>query len=307
MMTNVKKFKTIDEQIEILVSRGMAVTDRQLATETMKYVQYYRLSGYWLSFYQSKDSFKEGTDFNIILGIYRFDRELRACLSPFLAHIEIAIRSILSYKHAEEFGPIGYCESKNFEELDLANKWVSDFKNEISYKNENAEMFIRHHKIKYNSNFPVWVALEIVTFGKTSKLFSNTYSSFKKKVADEFEVNKYIKDRFKDDYITNWIHVAVVLRNMCAHHSRLYDKWIKVKPRFSKDDKIKLNIPKSEESNYSYKVFHVIYAIKNLVRDDYILNEFIENLEVLFNKYEMYIDKEKIGFPGNWKELLKSP
>ncbi|EAE7386086.1 Abi family protein, partial [Listeria monocytogenes] len=133
MMTNVKKFKTIDEQIEILVSRGMAVTDRQLAAETMKYVQYYRLSGYWLSFYQSKDSFKEGTDFNIILGIYRFDRELRACLSPFLAHIEIAIRSILSYKHAEEFGPIGYCESKNFEELDLANKWVSDFKNEISY------------------------------------------------------------------------------------------------------------------------------------------------------------------------------
>ncbi|HDU1020188.1 TPA: Abi family protein [Listeria monocytogenes] len=306
-MENVKKFKTIDEQIEILLSRGMKVPDRQLATETMKYIQYYRLSGYWLSFYKSKDTFRAGTDFNTILGIYRFDRELRACLAPFLAHIEIAVRSILAYKHAEEFGSTGYYKSDNFKDLQLAQKWISDFINEISYKNDNAEIFIRHHKTKYNSIFPVWVALEIVTFGKTSKLFSNTSGSFKKKVADEFEVNKHVKNRFKDEYITNWIHVAVVLRNMCAHHSRLYDKWIKVKPKLTKQDKVKLNISVSEESTYSYKVLHVIYAIKNLVRDEYILNEFIDKLDVLFCKYEMYIDKEKIGFPENWKNLLKSP
>ncbi|MBC1744279.1 hypothetical protein HCA06_14660 [Listeria welshimeri] len=304
-MDNVKKFKTIDEQVEILLSRGMIVPDRQLATETMKYIQYYRLSGYWLSFYESKDTFVTGTNFNAILSIYRFDRELRACLAPFLGHIEIAVRSILAYKHAEEFGSTGYYESDNFEDLQLAQKWISDFKNEISYNSGNAEIFIRHHKTKYNSIFPVWVALEIVTFGKTSKLFSNTSSYFKKKVADEFEVSK-VKHRDKDEYITNWIHVAVVLRNMCAHHSRLYDKWIKVKPKLTKQDKVNLNISTSEESTYSYKVFHVIYAIKNLVKDEYILNEFIDNLDVLFCKYKMHIDKDKIGFPENWKNLLKS-
>ena len=60
-----KEFKTIDEQLEILKSRGLIVEDESIAKEFLLYNNYYRISGYSLTL-RENDIFHESTTFKNI-------------------------------------------------------------------------------------------------------------------------------------------------------------------------------------------------------------------------------------------------
>lgn len=44
-----KPFKTIDEQLDLLIDRGLIVTDRDKALNVLSRINYYRLSAYSLT------------------------------------------------------------------------------------------------------------------------------------------------------------------------------------------------------------------------------------------------------------------
>ena len=93
--------------------------------------------------------------------------------------------------------------------------------------NRSKEDFIQEHFAKYDDpEFPpVWKVLEVVSFGTLSKLFYNIKdTTVKKKVAKSFHLPQYI-------YLESWIKSAVILRNACAHHSRLWNKRFPWKPQ----------------------------------------------------------------------------
>ena len=107
-----RPWKSFPEQLELLQSRGMVVTDEAAALDYLARVGYYRLSAYWYPFRKfeleqnsgtgklstkAMDAFHKDTHFVDAVRLYLFDKQLRLCLADALERIEISLRVDLSY------------------------------------------------------------------------------------------------------------------------------------------------------------------------------------------------------------------
>ena len=108
-----KSFKTIDEQLDILISRGLEINDREKAKKFLLHNNYYRISGYSLTL-RKHDVFFKGTQFQNIVDIYSFDHELRHILLEYIEMIEVTMKSVYAYKFTEQHGAVGYLNSDFF-------------------------------------------------------------------------------------------------------------------------------------------------------------------------------------------------
>jgi abortive infection bacteriophage resistance protein len=99
--------KTFDEQVHLLISRGMVVDNLERALRYLSHLNYYRLAAYWLPYEQdhSTHRFKTGTRFETILEHYVFDRELRLLVMDAIERIEISLRTRWAYHLAHTYGP----------------------------------------------------------------------------------------------------------------------------------------------------------------------------------------------------------
>ena len=98
---------TINEQIKILKQRGCIIDDEKKARDTLKYINYYRLSNYFEPFSVSKHKYEDGTTFEKIMRVYEMDRKLRSVLLAALEEVEIALRAIPTRLCC----PISLCEA----------------------------------------------------------------------------------------------------------------------------------------------------------------------------------------------------
>ncbi|MFO7606289.1 MAG: Abi family protein [Desulfurivibrionaceae bacterium] len=99
--------KTFDEQLQLLVSRGMEVADPERAKRYLSHLNYYRLAAYWLPFEEDHPShrFKPGTQFDIVLEHYIFDRELRLLVMDAIERLEVSLRTRWAYCLSHTYGP----------------------------------------------------------------------------------------------------------------------------------------------------------------------------------------------------------
>lgn len=170
MGEDVKGHKTYVEQVGLLVSRGMDVEDLEAAVETLRRVNYYRLSGYWYPFRRQtssgrEDAFYAGTRFSDVVALYEFDVRLRAATFAALAPIELAIRALLGH----ELGRIDPCAHLDPSTLgptaqrgDPYSRWWGRYENELRHSRED---FVDHHRQKCGGRLPVWAATELWTGG----------------------------------------------------------------------------------------------------------------------------------------------
>ena len=112
-MREVKPFKTLDEQIDILIDRGLIIEDRLFAKKSLSMINYYRFSAYTLTL-RTDNTFYNNVTFNNVLDLYYFDKELRGLLMRVLESIEVSMRTHISYHHSKKYGPLGYEDSHNF-------------------------------------------------------------------------------------------------------------------------------------------------------------------------------------------------
>ena len=91
--------KTFEEQVDLLIQRGMTIPDRAEALHYLKHLNYYRLRAYWLPFEKNhaNHAFKPGTSFSEVLNLYVFDRELRLLVMDAIERIEVSIRTGWAY------------------------------------------------------------------------------------------------------------------------------------------------------------------------------------------------------------------
>ena len=106
---------TPNEQIKKLKERGCIINDENLARETLKRINYFRLSFYFVPFSVSKNKYEEGTTFEKILQIYEMDRKLRSILLAVLEEVEITLRAAISNYHALKYGALGYLNPSSFD------------------------------------------------------------------------------------------------------------------------------------------------------------------------------------------------
>lgn len=280
-----KKPTTFEEQILLLRSRNLVINDEDKAIEILRTVNYYRLSAYMLSF-KSEDVFFDGISLDDIYDIYSFDKKLRNLLISVLESIEIEFRTHIAYHIAHKYGPLGYLESSNFIDEKYHIKCMNEINREIVKNRE--ELFIKHHLDKYNGQVPLWVAVEVTTFGTLSKLFYNLKIEDKKAIALMSGGNHY-------SLIIGWLYSLSHIRNVCAHYGRLYDKVFTTKPK----------IPKiySKYQIDDSRIFASILAMKHVIRNKSEWNSFLISLKALLETYEI-VDLNLIGFPQDWQEIL---
>ena len=284
---------TFEEQINKLKDRGLTIENELKALHILQNISYFRLSGYWYPFLQEPKSshrFKEVASFEQAFKLYCFDRELRLLITGELEKIEIALRTQLIYQMSHYKGAHWFQDELLFRNKNKLNATLDKMTGE--YKKSD-EIFISSFKNNYSNDLPPsWILLEVVSFGKLSNLYSNIKPGrTKRNIARCFGLD--------DETFTSWLHSFSYIRNICAHHARLWNKTLSISPKIpltpvnqfiSSDDGIwKNNKP-------AFGLSMILYLL-NIINPNH---KFKEKLFSLFNKYPD-IDTFAMGFPNNWK------
>ena len=295
MAQEVKPFKTIEEQIAILENRGLIIDDEDVAKKSLANLNYYRLSAYTLTL-RKEDHFYENVHFSDVMQIYRFDMELRAALMYLLESIEVSMRTYIGYYHAKSFGALGYYREDSFEDVDRFHKFESDYKSAIEEYGDK-EIFVKHHNNIYDGKFPIWVLVELLTLGSLSRLFKNLTPE----VRDEICKNNYGK--INDEYIGNWLQGCTILRNICAHRGRLFNRQIPFSLRLGKKDKQFFKNNNISINKATKQLFAYLIVMRKMISDEGVWNTFTVRIVDLKNKYP-FVRLDYYGFTENWGEIL---
>ena len=290
-----KKPMSATEQISQLLSRGMVIDDAERARYYLQNIGYYRLSGYWFS-YQKRDNsnkhdhFNKPVSFDTILDNYIFDRKLRLLALDAIERIEVAIKATISDTMSKNNGPHWYLEEKFFSPKNYNHKnFIEQVKSEIGMAKPNGSRtrFIDHYFETYDSPElpPCWMVFECLSFGKISYLFSRLEREHRKEISEKLGLPESI--------LKSWLHSISHIRNICAHHSRIWNRAIVVKPKIRNCDKPHVL---SENQFYAHAV--AIKTILRVVSSNSLWSKRIANL---FNEHPKIMLKD-IGFPENWTE-----
>ncbi|MGN0686545.1 MAG: Abi family protein [Oscillospiraceae bacterium] len=277
---------TLQQQIDKLRERGCIIEDEERAKETLKYINYFRLSNYFKPFCVSKDRYEEGTTFENILRVYEFDRKLRSILIAALEEIEIALRAAISNYHSLKYGALGYLNSSSFDFRHNHNAFMSKIRHLVEV-NEDRE-FVRHYNNKYRGDFPLWVIMELFSFGTLAFFFKDMQNADKKELAEQFY-------GCSSSELDNWIFCLNELRNYCAHYNRLYGNTFPVEPK----------APRTMDIELLPNVFGYIIVMKQVYHDHNNWNlQVVTPLARLIHKNADVIRREHLGMPENWEELI---
>lgn len=288
---------TYHEQLEQLTTRGLQINNPDRAIHLLESISYYRLSGYWyplLTEDKEKHIFKEGANFDNAFEMYTFDRSLRILLFRELEKIEITIRAVMIYILSHAYGPSWYSDFSLFHNRSLHITTVNKLREE--YK-RSKEQFATSFKSKYIDDLPPsWILLEVASIGCISTLYSNLKpSAAKRTVAKHFGL--------RDKVLASWIHSIVYLRNICAHHARLWNKQLKITPEIPKvTEKTWLSNNEIQNDRVYYLLAIILYLLQTINPKNTFAERFIHLLKSYPN-----IDVAAMGFPEDWqKEKLWS-
>ena len=212
-----KPATTCAQQVALLRQRGMLINDQAEAEFYLKHLNYYRLSAYWLQFEQdhATHTFRPGTDFKRVLDLYIFDRELRLLTMDALERVEVSVRTQWASQLAHRHGAHAHLEPSLAQRTDFWEKNIQLLQAEVDRSDE---VFIHHFTTKYQEDLPpVWAVCEVMSLG----LLSRWYANLKPMATRTAIASTYGLD---ESVFTSWLHRLTLIRNVCAHHSRLWDR-----------------------------------------------------------------------------------
>ena len=229
-----KQWLSLNAQIARLEERGMTIADRDYAQRWLAHVGYYRLSGYWHP-YRLRDSagtvtdqFAPGTTFADIADLYEFDRHLKNLLLSAVERIEVAMRSRIGYALGRH-GAMAYLDHTPFDERFLKSgdhlDWVSTVITRAQ-RRKSKDPFIAHHFANYHGQIPIWALTEVLDFADISKVYKGMNTGDRDDIARDLGV---VGVRGRDharpgDILASFLEHITVVRNICAHHSRLWNR-----------------------------------------------------------------------------------
>ncbi|RUR04154.1 Abi family protein [Legionella sp. km772] len=247
---------TPEQQIELLKQRGLIIFDEARALCFLEAVSFFRLTPYMRPFQHpdNRHQFLSGTKFSQLTRLYDFDRKLRLLIIDAVERTEVAIRAHISNKLNALYGSHWYLDriyfKKNYDHLRLIQNIqgkqqiaLDDYERECQridalqtadevYKNRlklkrQQESYARHYTLTYNDPelMPSWAMLEELSLGELSHLFKGLAKDKDKKIiASGFDLFAPL--------LESWLHTLTVIRNICAHHARLWNRELGIKPAY---------------------------------------------------------------------------
>lgn len=300
---------TYEEQISLLKDRGLYVPDENRLLRYLQQISYYRLSAYFIPYQRVKNEFNKGVDVNQIIDNYSFDRELRLLVFDCIERIEITIRSqmthILAHNHHSshwqdnpEVFLFPYVNRKTGIKMNPFDEVQRIIK--INCAAKNPEVFVKHYQATYEipQNPPSWMCMELLTLGELSRLYIGLKrNKDKQDIADFFGLHYSV--------FTSWLHTLTYVRNICAHHARLWNREFAIKP----DILLKPRRYWVQPSyNINQRTFYFLCTLKYLLIAANPNNHLTTKLNKLFLKYPT-IPIQYLGIPTdgngdmlNWRE-----
>lgn len=292
-MKYAKPALTCEEQADQLLARGMS-GDRAVMVARLAAVNYYRLTAYWVPFRIANDRFRPGTSFDEVWNRYVFDRRLRLLVMDAIERIEIAVRTQLAYHHGHAHGAFGYAEDP----ASLPKLGQSDRESFLVRVREETdrsrEPFVRHFRDKYGADhdsLPVWMVTEVMTLGTVLTFLRGCPTTVKRSVAGLFDMPGKVFD--------SWLHTLNGVRNICAHHGRLWNRELGIKPLIPR----KPGYPDWHEpvAVENSRMFAVLTICRHCLRRVAPQSAWAERLGVLFAEFPS-VPPRSMGFPDDWKQ-----
>lgn len=288
---------SIKQQITQLKSRGLQFADEPAAERILQQISYYRLAGYWWPMQADKNlhTFKPNSTFENVLAIYNFDRELRVLLFDVIERIEIGFRTKMIYHLSHDFSPWWFEDVNLFRYPSDHTASLMSIDRELR---QSKEVFLAEHYKNYPSDTrrpPAWKTLEVVSFGVISKLYGNLKPTIASKDTIAAELGTV-----NHTFLPSWIQSIAQIRNLCAHHSRLWNKNLPGRPKLLPKPPHAwiLNVPPVNEHYLLYIHLCCMKYLLNIIHPN---NDFTLRLIHLLKKYPN-IDPDALGLKPKWHE-----
>lgn len=304
-----KKFKNINEQIDLLKSRNLSIVDETTAKENLMLYGYYEIvNGYKDVLLEEKELFKEGETFEHLFSLYDLDSNLRNIILNATLEFETVFKAALAYTIAEKYGvqESEYLQRNNYSGRDYFRKngnivyhldiLLEKFNN---IKDGDNQPFKHYREI--HNHIPPWILFKGATFGNMYYFFREQKSEIKNKVisiifnvsTEKVNGGNELKQLFSDG-----LSLIYRFRNRTAHSGRIYNYK-------SEKSKIRFNNIFHDYLGINAKSYRLGYCINDLYTLTRLYNFFSKNLSVRLNVgVSFYLKKHLEGYPNDKKYLL---
>ena len=309
-------------QLEQIKARGLIVDDEDSALWHIEKLGYYRLSGYFYPFRvlppnmgaqpKRESNFVAGTSFTHISKLYKFDQALRLLAMDAVEKLEVALRAKVAY-HMGSLDPCAHLNS------DLVNQkfcatlagrvgearrpsnfatWVQQHDKLIARSRED---FIQHFRTTYDPPIPLWVSIEVWDFGLLSHYFAGLRDKDKQLIASELRIPRHV-------LLASWLRTISHLRNICAHHSRLWNRSMVDSPKPPARNEVPLLEHLSGERNlflrqHVYGAFAIIQFLLVAMGFDSTWKQAFVTLIEKIPSVEGIATLDAMGFSEFWRDL----
>jgi abortive infection bacteriophage resistance protein len=298
-MRYAKPALTYEQQVELLKTRGLVFDNEAEARHSLERIGYYRLSAYFIPFKVSgTNQFLPDATFRKVLDLYQFDSRLRLLAMQAIDHIEVSVRASLTYKLGHELGPFGYMNPSFFTAfIPSAGKGIpaqgfdhADFKAKLEREIANSkEEFVAHYRAKYTSekHLPIWMATELLTLGTISKMAGEVPKRLRKQMGRDYGIS--------GSQFVSWIRCLAYVRNICAHHGRLWNRELSLKPELLSEWNVS-----GLDAGRMYVVCLVLRHFLQHIAPSF---QWKEGLILLMSQYPG-VSRAAMRFPNDWTEQV---
>ncbi len=302
-----KVFKTIEEQIDILKSKGLIVEDYDKAKEILLRENYFFLNGYRSPFLVTGSKrFVDGATFEELYALFTFDRYFRNIIFKNILIVENNYKSIYSYVMSRKYGykEKDYLNPNNFVKGKEKNRQINDLIRKVKrqiringYQHEATSHYINNY-----GYIPLWVGVKVLSFGLMSEMYTVLKDEDKDEIASYYNLS--------GDELSDYLSILSNYRNLCAHEDIVFNHETQKGIDETRFHNL-LNIPKVDDE-YIYGV-HDIFALIIILKQvltftDFkmMMNEIDYEIDWLSSKLRS-ISVQKVlyrmGFPDNYKQI----
>jgi abortive infection bacteriophage resistance protein len=289
-----KQATTCEQQAVLLRERGMEIPDVDAAVHHLRHLNYYRLSAYWLPFEadHATHRFKRGTSFQDVLNLYNFDRELRLMVLNAIERVEVSVRCQWAYQmaHAPEHGPHAHLDKALAQN---EGEWEELIRKTTKEVKRSKETFIKHLTNKYEECLPpIWAVCEVMSLGLLSRWYANLRPMpTRRAIADTYDVDEKL--------LASWLHHLSTIRNICAHHSRLWNRAFTFVPTLPRTKPAILASACEARSRKLYNSLAILLYLLDVIAPGH---QWRDNFKTLVAKH--HVPTDAMGFPQDWQERL---
>ncbi|MET3367488.1 UNVERIFIED_CONTAM: abortive infection bacteriophage resistance protein [Jeotgalibacillus campisalis] len=320
-----KQWLSVDNQLERLVSRGVAEPDGYSGAQLLREVGYYRLTGYLYPFRKSEryvddagrerirvlSGYREGSSLTDAAALIDFDRRLRLLILEAIERIEVSFRMQIGYvlgrrsafAHLEpstfvrSFTEIHQDAETRRSRFSKHELWIARF---LERQEGSDEAFVAHFREKYDGRLPIWAATEIMEMGQLNRLYGGLTNSTASEIAEAYKVpSKRI--------MASWIASLNYVRNVAAHHARLFNRKLVTSPKRPPKGQVPLldhlrDQSSSKEVLGLYNALAVIaYMLRSIGAEDGWPKRLVSLLESF--PESRYVTLDSVGVPEHWTKL----